>query len=191
MIYAGLASSTTDKYVNGWKKWVNWCSEKQEVKIRPAEPFYVAIYFNHLLFTNGTKGCITAAFYGIRWGHHIVGLDSPTDNPFTKLAFEGCNRLSEHEAKKKDPISLEIIKELVDYVNQNNTSVLDLRFILVCLLGFAGFFRISELLAVQLKEVKFFPSHMEIEVPKSKTDQHRDGHIVYITRIDSNYCPVS
>ena len=31
---------------------------------------------------------------------------------------------------------------------------------------------------------------MEILIPKSKTDQHREGNIVYITRVSSACCPV-
>ena len=65
-----------------------------------------------------------------------------------------------------------------------------MRFLLTCLLGFAGFLRIDELLDVKLKHIKIKESHLEIIIPKSKTDQHREGHVVYISRIKSEYCPV-
>ena len=32
---------------------------------------------------------------------------------------------------------------------------------------------------------------LEILVPKSKTDQHREGNIVYISRVSSECCPVN
>ena len=60
----------------------------------------------------------------------------------------------------------------------------------MCFLGFAGFFRIEELLEVQLKHMVFKSTHIEITIEKSKCDQHRDGHIVYISKIESSYCPV-
>ena len=50
-------------------------------------------------------------------------------------------------------------------------------------LGFAGFVHIDELLDVKLKDIKIQESHLEIVIPKSKTDQHREGHSVYISRI--------
>ena len=81
VVRKGRAVSTVQKYKAGWDGWVRWSGAKDEVETRPAEPFYVAIYLNHLFFLNGNKGSVNAAFYGIRWGHHIVGLDSPTDNP--------------------------------------------------------------------------------------------------------------
>ena len=31
---------------------------------------------------------------------------------------------------------------------------------------------------------------MEIVILTSKTDQHKDSHVVYISRIKSEYCPV-
>ena len=35
-----------------------------------------------------------------------------------------------------------------------------------------------------------FRDYLRIDIPKSKTDQHRDGHVVYISRLPSQYCPV-
>ena len=60
----------------------------------------------------------------------------------------------------------------------------------MCFLAFTGFFRIEELLSVQLKDVIFLDTHIDIVLDKSKCDQHREGHIVPIARLDSMYCPV-
>lgn len=157
---------------------------------RPADPFFVALYLNHLLITKGKAGSIINAYYGIRWGHHIAGLNSPTENPLVKLAFEGCQRLCPHNSQRKEPIDPETIKKLVDSIAPENPNLLQLRTIVVCVVGFAGFFRIDELLNTQLKEVEIKNDFMKITVPKSKTDQHRDGHEVIIARLSSNYCPV-
>ena len=83
-----------------------------------------------------------------------------------------------------------MIKTLVTKYGEKNSTIPDLRFLLTCLLGFAGFLRIDELLDVKLKHIKIQESHLEIVIPKSKTDQHREGHVVYISRIKSDYCPV-
>ena len=50
-----------------WKNWVDWSNSKQGVITYPADPFY-----------------------RIRWSDHVMGFNSPTDNPFVQLAFEGC-----------------------------------------------------------------------------------------------------
>ena len=60
----------------------------------------------------------------------------------------------------------------------------------MCILGFAGFLRINELLGIQIKHISMFGDHVEILLPNSKTDQLREGHIVMISRTGSSACPV-
>ena len=119
-----------------------------------------------------------------------MGFDSPTDNPFVQLAFEGWQRLRQSETTKKKPITFAIIKSLVEKFGGKNASLPDLRFLLTCLLGFSGFLRIDELLSIKIKHLRINESHLEILVPKSKTDQHREGTIVYISGVSSECCPV-
>lgn len=40
------------------------------------------------------------------------------------------------------------------------------------------------------KHPRINESYLEILVPKSKMDQHREKHIVYISRVSSESCPV-
>ena len=69
-----------------------------------------------------------------------MGFDSPTDNPFVQLTFEGCQRLCQSETTKKEPITSEMIKSLVDKFGGKNAGLPDLRFLLTCLLGFQDFY---------------------------------------------------
>ena len=190
LITKGRAESTTSKYEAVWNGWVQWAKYKEEVTSRPALPFYVAIYLNHLLFTNGTKGCITTAFYGIRWAHHAVGLGSPTDNPLVQLAYEGCIRTCKGNKQKIEALPLETLKSLVDLFTARGLNLSNQRFLMVCLLGFTGFFRIKELLSVQLRHLSIQEDHLTIYLEQSKADQHREGNKVYISRTGSKYCPV-
>ena len=174
VIKNGIANSTFSKYSKSWEKWLKW-SDRKNVTGRPADPYYVAIYINHLLFVNKNKGCITSALYAVRWGHHVVGLESPTDNPLVKLAYEGALRMCGGVRTRKDPIPVETIKEIVEQYGHEGSNLMDLRFTMVCLLGFAGFFRIDELLSTQLQHITVFPDHLQIFLPRSKPDQHREG----------------
>ncbi len=119
-----------------------------------------------------------------------MGLEPPTDNPLVLLAFEGCMRMTGKPAEKKEALPVEVIKELVDKFCENQFNLLDLRFVIICLLGFAGFFRIDELIALKLKQLQFRPQFLLVILEKSKTDQHRHGHEVYISATKSQYCPV-
>ena len=119
-----------------------------------------------------------------------MGFNSPTDNPFFQLAFEGYQRLCETETTKKEPTTSEMIKVLVTKYGGENSTIPNLRFLLTCLLGFAGFLRIDELLHVKLKHTKIQENHLEIVILRPKTDQHWEGHVAHISRIKLDYCPV-
>ena len=190
LVTKGRANSTVQKYKAGWLGWLEWAKYKTEVVTRPAHPFYVAIYLNHLFLVKKNKGCITTAMYGIRWAHHVVGLVSPTDNPLVQMAHEGCMRLCGGEKVRKEAMPVEIIKKFVDEFTSSDQNLLNQRFIVLSLIGFAGFLRIEELLEVRIKDVTIFSDHIEIFLPKSKRDQHRQGNTVYIAKTGSKYCPV-
>ena len=119
-----------------------------------------------------------------------MGFNSLTDSPFVQLAFEGCQWLGETETTKKEPITSDMIKTLVTKYGGKNSTIPDFIFLLTCLLGFARFLRIEELLHFKLKHIKTQESHSEIVSPKSKTDQHRKEHVIFISRIKSEYCQV-
>ena len=190
VIQSSLATGTTNKYERGWKGWKTWSALKG-VPSCPGDPFYIAIYLTSLIFSNGKKGAIVDAFYGIRWGHHLAGLDSPTDHPTVKMAFEGAQRICAKPVKKKDPMVTETIKLLMDDHNSLDASLHDLRFLTVVVLCFAGFMRIDELLATKLKHITIKDHHMEIFLAESKTDKTREGSTIFISKVQTKYCPVA
>ena len=55
----------------------------------------------HKLRTENIKQqrSMVAAFYGIRWGHHINGAISATEHPFVRMAYDGAVRLCEKKPK--------------------------------------------------------------------------------------------
>ena len=130
LVKNGVADSTYQKYSKAWEKWLEW-SEGKGIQGRPADPYFVAIYLNRLLFVNANRGSLTAAVYGIRWGHHIVGIETPTENPLVKLAYEGALRLCQGTCAKKDPFPVELIKEVVETFCKGE-NLMDLRFVSVC-----------------------------------------------------------
>ena len=159
----------------------------------PADPWYVAIYFNHILHTNGTRGALQSAAQGIRWAHQVAGFTSPLADPFAAMALKGCERLCAKPVKKKDPLTVNFVKELIDYYSPltDLKDPLILRFLVMVVVGFTGFFRIEEMLQIQLKHITITTSHMTIFLPRCKNDQMRKGNEVPISRTHSQYCPVA
>ena len=54
----------------------------------------------------------------------------------------------------------------------------------------AGFFRLSELAGLTIKDTAFSDSHLTIQVTRNKTDQYRKGDEVVITQSEKVTCPV-
>ena len=61
----------------------------------------------------------------------------------------------------------------------------------MCLIGFADFFRYSELSNIRLSDIEFNSSHLKIRVTESKGDQLRQGDEVVIARAGSPQCLVA
>ena len=69
-------------------------------------------------------------------------------------------------------------------------NVYNQRIICACLLAFAGFLRVSELLNIRRSDLIIGDLYMSVFIQKSKTDIYRDGNWVLISRISPNLCPV-
>ena len=67
-------------------------------------------------------------------------------------------------------------------------SIMKLTAVALC---FAGFLRFSDMMTIQWPEIRFLPTHMELFLERSKTDQYREGRWVLIARVSGPYCPVA
>ena len=185
------ASSTVNKYRLVWQHRKNWAARFPLVTQFPAKPFEVALYLRDLLQSANSVSQIESAIYGIRWAHHLAGVPSPTDHQFVKSAVEGCKRLLAKPVNPRDALPVNVLQNVVRTIGGPTADLADLRFLVVCLVEYAGFVRVSELLKVKVGDIKFNDSHMSINVPKRKNDQFRQGHIVNIARTSSVTCPVT
>ena len=62
------------------------------------------------------------------------------------------------------------LKKIIDKFAAEGASLKDLTIAALCTLGFACFFRFSELSNILCKHIVFLEDHMKIFVPHSKTD---------------------
>ena len=143
----------------------------------PAHPLCIALYLLQLTEDAFQKniGCsaIYSALYGIRWAHKIAGLESPTEHPTVIAAAEGARRKLSKPVQPKQPLDL---VKVAQYYNTALASLAGIRFLFVFLVGYAGLFRISELLSVKIKVTTIVHDGMSIFVSKRKSDQFREGH---------------
>ena len=125
-------------------------------------------------------------------GHIHAGFQPPTNDSFAKMAFQGAKRIASKSSppkKKKELLTLQTINKIIALYTPTG-NILTLRFLVLCLISFAGFLRISEMLEIKLEDIQFLNEDIRITITKSKTDRLFEGGIVYISRLDSTTCPV-
>ena len=118
-----------------------------------------------------------------------MSVSSPTDSTLVKNILEGARRKLSNPVCKKEPITPELLQKMYNHLFIDG-NVYNQRTITICLVAYAGFFRISELLNLKLSDVHFFDTHMALFIQKSKTDIYRDGNWVVISRTNSDLYPV-
>jgi len=185
------ASGTTDAYRRAFQRWKSFASSKDEIQVFPARAEHVALYLQHVLDTTNSHSAVNSAIYGIQWAHNLAGIPSPTDTPIIHSISRAAKRLiGTRLANKKEPISPEMIKKLVEDSDLDN--LLELRNVCIFLLAFAGFFRIEEVLRIKYGDISFHSGYVAINLDISKTDQLRKGNQVVISESSNvDTCPVN
>ena len=145
-------------------------------------PFRSQSNLHCLLKDANSPSPVLNAVYGIDWAQQMAGLSKISNHPLVSLMVSASQRILGRPKVKKDPVTPEMLKALVQSrITDTSPSLSDLRSVALCLIGYAGFFRFSELCHIKVCDVKFFPSYVSIFLESSKTDQFRDGAWIIIS----------
>ena len=191
LVLRGKAPATVKKYAGAFSRWRRWSASKPTLQAFPAKPFQVALYLSYLTRSAKTSAPVEEAVNSLSWAHQLAVVEDPTDHPLVKQVLAGAKRVLAHKTCKKEPITPEILQKLSDRFVTRDADLSVIRTMTICLLGFAGFFRFSELSSLKESDVTFYATHMEVFVESSKTDQFRERAWVPIARTGSDICPVT
>ena len=183
------ATSTTKKYLGGFKRWKQWATDHR-IPVIPADPCQVALYLQHLGESKNSRAAVEEAVNCLSWVHTMAGLTSPAADPLVRVTLEGLKRACAKPIQKKAPFSVEMLQAIVQDSRKNN-SLANIRLATVCLLAFAGFLRYDELANIRPCDLQLSSSCVTVKILKSKTDQYRQGSEVVIARTGSDTCPVT
>ena len=111
---------------------------------------------------------------------------SSTSDPVVCNTMEGLRRIVAKPVQKKTLFS----RDAPGHCKKDN-SLANIWLATVCLLAFAGFLRYDEVANIRPCVLQINPTCVTIRIPKSKTDQLRQGNDVVITRTESDTCPVA
>ena len=125
----------------------------------------------------------------IHKAHTDSGHVSPVSHPLVKRTMQGIRRTCGiRQRQVKAVIKDDLLQMLVMIEKQNPIKAARDKALL--LVGFAGAFRRSELVALRCEDITTFPNGIEILLKHSKTDQEKAGRTVWIPFANGVHCPV-
>ena len=119
--------------------------------------------------------------------HAIQGHTSPVSSVLIQHTLKGIKRAHGTLQRRAKPL---LVSDLLTIVAMLADSAKDLRDKALLLLGFAGGFRRSELVAIDYEDIGWVRQGMIVTIRRSKTDQEGRGRKVGIPYARGKYCPV-
>ncbi|MGJ7565256.1 site-specific integrase [Variovorax sp. GB1R11] len=156
----------------------------------PATPEMVADYAAKFAGVHAVA-TLQRRLIAIHQGHTEQGLKSPVMDRLVKRTMQGIRRtFGVAQRRVKALVKTDLLEMLVMVNRQKPLKAARDRALL--LIGFAGALRRSELVAIRCNDITRFEAGVEINLPRSKTDQEGAGRTVWIPHAkDSERCPVA
>ena len=169
------AENTVKAYRSDWARFARFC-QGREVASLPAAPATVAAYAAEAarcLKANTIERHLTA----ISQAHQLAGVPNPIEDKLVRTVMAGIRRVKGTAQHGKEPLSPELLRKMFRGAPDNLRARRDRALLLV---GFAGAFRRSELVALRHEDVCFTDEGLVVTIPKSKTDPEGAGQTIGI-----------
>lgn len=184
---AARSENTRRAYRNDWARFSAWCAERG-CSALPAAPYTVALYLTDLV------GALSIATLGrhlvsIAQAHRAAGHPTPTTDAAVTTVWRGIRREHGTAQAQKAALVTADIRALVTALPEGPAGLRDRA---ILLLGFAGAFRRSELVGLDVGDLVFTAEGLVVTLDRSKTDQEGEGVKVGIPRgRHPETCPVA
>ena len=164
------AENTLRGYRADWRDFCGWCDSHGTGPL-PASPETVSGYIADCA-GRLKSGSIQRRLNAIAEAHKATGLDSPTSAGMVRNTFKGIRRAIGTAATQKAPALTEDVRGMVAATDEG---LIDHRDRALILLGFAGAFRRSELVGLDVLDLSFNRDGLTVMLRRSKTDQEGQG----------------
>lgn len=180
------ADNTLRAYGAAWREFANFARGRNENPL-PATAITVVEYLTALADAGAKMNTIGVKLAAIAWKHRAAEVADPTVFEIVKATMAGIRRDLGVAPSKKEPATLTEIRAMLVTLPDNLRGARDRALLLV---GFAGAFRRSELVALDVADIRF-SSKLTVTIRRSKTDQEGKGATKTIPQIDdADICPV-
>lgn len=162
-----------------------WCLSRG-LRSLPAEPDIVAAFLTHEALRGKKPATISRRMAAISYALRVGALPAIAGDERIKSVLRGIRRYKGVAPKRKAPATAE---RVVAMAAAGDDGIRSLRDRAIVLLGFAGAFRRSELVALDVEDIAEFEEGLRVSIRRSKTDQEGLGATIGILRGD-HACPV-
>jgi integrase len=186
-VAASLAPATRRAYAQDWRIFSEWCAERG-LEALPADPRTLVLYLTDMA-TQRSVALLQRRLTSISQAHQSAGYDTPTQDPLVRRAWKGIRRTHGVASVGKAPLRSTGIRRLV--ATLDCSTLIGLRDRALLVVGFAGAFRRSELVALDVADVDCGDDGLVVHIRRSKTDQEGEGASIGLPfGSDPATCPV-
>jgi site-specific recombinase XerD len=164
------SDATIRAYASDWAGFETWCA-RQGLLALPSEPGTVALYVADLASTY-KPSTISRRLASISVVHGNSGHHSPTQDPRAQTVTRGVRRHVSVKQTAARPLSLGDLRQMLAHLPDTISGTRDRALLL---LGFAGAFRRSELVALDFHDLERRNEGLVVHIRSSKTDQDGAG----------------
>ncbi len=186
------APATERAYAHDWDDFSTFC-EQHALEPLPAAPQTLALYLKALETRRshspagirvGTVGLslptLRRRLAAIASRHASASLETPTDHPLVRKLLRRYSRNRGTAAKKKEPLLVERLPALLMGMPDDLAAARDWALLL---LGYAGAFRRSELVALDVEHLRFSKAGLYVWIAAAKNDPRKKGRELYVPRL--------
>jgi len=178
LLEAATAPGTRRVYRGKLKLFLAWC-QSEGLSALPAAPETVAAYVLALAQRGVSCSTVSLALAAISAAHRAAGLESPTTALIVSKAAKGYRRTHGVAVHKATAATGEIVKKMIWALMNADQKLRNLRDVALLSVGFAGAFRRSELVALDVEDLSWdMRDGREVvlaTIRRSKTDQEGQG----------------
>ena len=172
------AAATQRAYRTDMRAFAAWCRQ-HGLEPLPAAPETVARHLAQLALDGMAVSSIGRRCAAIRYAHKLAELEPPTGHERVRTVLSGIRRTVGTAPVRKAPVTAERLGELFKHLSPGLIGTRD-RALLA--LGFAGAFRRSELVGLQVGDLTEVPDGLRVLIRHSKTDKTGTGQEIAIPR---------
>ncbi|MCJ2097631.1 site-specific integrase [Methylobacterium sp. E-046] len=168
---ASKADSTVRAYRSDVQVFQAWCA-RFGFRSLPASSETVSAFLVHEAEAGRSASTIGRRLAAISYGHKLAKVPDPTDDEDVRATMKGIRRRIGTAPTQKAAATVDVLQMLLARTPDTLTGKRD-RALLA--LGFAGAFRRSELVALDVEDLREDPEGLRVLVRKSKVDQEGRG----------------